>query len=106
MLRDSVTQIKKKVDDTLDICGAALVPKDYLESGIAGLGEEDFLVIFRLLMFSLRVPLEMDVEGLDLSGIDSLNSQIAEQIQERANVKTKKNKKNPQKELHTYNSLF
>ena len=75
---NSVPQLKQCVDTTFDICRDAFIPKDHPEVGISGLGEEDVLVIFWLLLTSPWVPLEMDVNALDLSGIDSWDPKIAE----------------------------
>ena len=35
---DSVTQVKQYVNETLDISGAAVVPKEHPEAGYSGLG--------------------------------------------------------------------
>ena len=80
-LMDTVTDIKYKVDEALDMSGALFTPLDHPESGVPGLGEEDVLVILQPLLFSPRVPLEMDDGGLNLVDIEGLNLQQVERIQ-------------------------
>ena len=45
-LMDTVTDIKHKVDEALDMSGAFVTFQDHLELGVPGLGEEDVQVIF------------------------------------------------------------
>ena len=82
-LTDQVTQVKQHVDETLDICGAVVVPEGDPESGHTGWGEEDVPTIFRPLLHSPQVPLVQEEDELDLSDIDSLDPQIAELIQKK-----------------------
>ena len=42
---DSVAQIKQNVDDTLDICWAAVAPKEHPESGAPGQLGDDVPII-------------------------------------------------------------
>ena len=87
MLMDQVTQVKQQVDETLDICGAAVITEGNSEAGHTGWGEEDVPAIFRPLLHSPQVPLVQEEDELDLSDIDILDSQIAEGIQQKARDK-------------------
>ena len=44
---DKVAQVKQRVDETLDISGAVVIPEDNPEAGYTGLGEEDVPTIFK-----------------------------------------------------------
>ena len=77
----------------MDICETAAAPKEHPESGVPGLEEEDLPILFKPLLSSPRVPLEMDNGGLDLSDIEGLDPQILEKIPEKAMAKAKKNRK-------------
>ena len=57
---DTVTDIKYKVDEALDMSGAIVTSQDYPEAGVLGLGEEDVPMIFQPLLSSPRVLLEID----------------------------------------------
>ena len=105
-LADEVTAIKQRVDEALDMSGAVAACHEHPESRNPGLGEEDVPVIFKPLLSSCRVPMMMDVGGLDLSDIEDLNPQKVYKIQEKTMARAKKNRKIAVKALRTYNSLF
>ena len=105
-LTDSVTQVKQRVDETLDISGAVVVPESNPEAGYTGSGEEDVPIIFKPLLAPPQVPLRQDEDELDLSDIEGLDPQIAELIQEKARAKAALNRKHAKRGLHTYEGLF
>ena len=105
-LLDSVTQVKQRVDETLYICGAVVIPEGNPEAGFSGWGEEDVPAIFRPLLTSPQVPLVQEQDKLDISNIDGLDPQIAELIQEKARSKARLNRKHANRALHTYDGLF
>ena len=72
-LTDEVTAIKQKVDEALDMSGAVVASKEHPITRTLGLGEEDIPVIFKPLLSSSRVTLEMDIGGLDVSDIEGLD---------------------------------
>ena len=103
---DQVTQVKQQVDETLDICGAAVVPEGNPEAGHTNWGDEDVPAIFKPLLHSPQVPLVQEVDELDLSDIVSLDPQITECIQQKARDKAVLNRKHAKQALHTYDALF
>ena len=105
-LRYQFAQVKQHVDETLDICGAAVIPEGNPEAGFSGWGEEDVPAIFRPLLTSPQVPLWQEEDELDLSDIEGLDPQIVELIQEKARVKAALNRKHAKRALHTYEGLF
>merc|ERR1712089_34563 len=66
-LTDQVTQVKQHVDETLDICGAVVIPEGDPELSHTGWGEEDVPAIFRPLLHSHQVPLVQEEDEQDLS---------------------------------------
>ena len=94
------------MDETLDICGAVVIPEGNPEAGFSGWGEENVPAIFRPLLTSPQVPLVQEQDELDLSDIDGLDPQIAELIQEMARAKACLNRKHANGALHTYDGLF
>ena len=105
-LTDQVPQVKQQVDETLDICGAVVIPEGNPEAGHTGWGDEDVPAIFKPLLHSPQVPLVQEVDELDLSDIVSLDPQIAEHIQQKARDKAVLNRKHAKKALYTYDGLF
>ena len=79
-LMDSVTDIKHKVDEALDMIGAVAASQDHPELGVLDLGEEDVPIIFKPLLSSPKVPLAIDNGGLDLSDIEGLTLQQIKRI--------------------------
>ncbi len=94
------------MDETLDICGAVVIPEGNPEAGFSGWGEEDVLAIFRPLLTSPQVPLVQEQDKLDISNIDGLDPQIAELIQEKARAKAHLHREHTNRALHTYDGLF
>ena len=90
----------------MDISGAIVVPDDNPEEGYTGLGEEDVPSVFKPLMIPPQVPIQAEVDELDLSDLEGLDPEIAEIIQEKARVKATKNKKHACRALLTYQGLF
>ena len=73
-LTDHIVQVKQQVDETLDICGAVVVPEGHPEAGVnPGWGEADVPAIFRPLLSSPKVQLEQEDDELDLSDIEGLD---------------------------------
>ena len=102
-LSDSVTQVKQRVEKTLDICGAVVIPEGNPEAGYTGWEEEDVPAIFKPLMVPPQVPIRQEEDELDLTDIEGLDPQIAELIQEKARAKATLNRKHA---VHTYGGLF
>ena len=107
-LLDRVAQVKQSVDDTLDMSGAVVTPEGHPDVGPdPGWGEDYVQAIFRPLLSSPDAPLEQeeDVE-LDPSGIEALDQQVIEHIQQKAREKAVLNREHAYKALNTYDGLF
>ena len=90
----------------MDISGAVVVLDDNPEAGFTGWGEEDVPSVFKPLMVPPQVPIQAEVDELDLSNLESLDSEMAERIQEKARAKAAKNRKHACRALLTYQGLF
>ncbi len=88
------------MDETLDICGAVVIPEGNPEAGFSGWGEEDVPAIFRPLLTSPKVPLEQEQDELDLSDIDGLDPQMKDR--EKAAL----NRGHAEKAIRGRNGLF
>ena len=56
-LGDEITKVKMKMDDTLDNCGAFVVPDDNPEAGYSNWGQETVSAEFK----PLQSPLQVDI---------------------------------------------
>ena len=56
-LGDEITRVKRGMDDTLDSCGAAIVPRDSPEAGYSGWGQETVSAVFRPLQSLAQVEI-------------------------------------------------
>ena len=105
-LTDFVAKVKKHVDETLEISGAVVVPDDNPEDGFTGWGEEDVPSVFKPLMVPPQVPIQAEVDELDLSDLEGLDPEMARVIQEKARAMAAKNRKHARRALTTYQGLF
>ena len=96
------------MDDMLDMCEAVVTPEDHPEAGPnPGWGEEDVPAIFRPLLSSPNMPLKRDeTDELDLSGLEGLDPQVIEYIQDKAREKAALNREYAYEALNTYDGLF
>ena len=94
------------MDETLEISGAAVIPDENPEAGFTGLGEEDVPSVFKPLMVSPQVPIQAEVDELDLPDLEGLDPKMARVIQEKARAKAAKNRKHANRALPTYEGLF
>ena len=107
-LLEKVVQVKQTLDDMLDICEAVVAPEDHPEVGSnPGWGEKDVPAIFRPLLSSPNMLLKHDeTDELDLSGLEGLNLQVIEYIQDKAREKLALSRDYTYEALNTYDGLF
>merc|ERR1711867_384351 len=87
-LLDKIVEVKQKVDDTPDMSKAVIAPVSHPDAApYPGWGEDDVPAIFRPLLISPEVTLELEEEELDLSDIDNLPPEVVEHIQMKARGK-------------------
>ena len=90
----------------MESSGAAAVPSDNPKAGFTGWGEEDVPSVFKPQMIPPQVPIQAEVDELDLSDLEGLDPKMAEKIQEKARAKAAKNRKHACRALTTYQDLF
>ena len=106
-LLDTIVEVKQKVDDTLDMSKAVVAPVGHPDAAPnPGWGEDDVPAIFRPLLLSPEVTLELEEEELDLSDIDNLPPEVMEHIQMKAREKAALNRGHAEKAIRARNSLF
>ena len=106
-LLDRLVEVKQEVDDTLDMIKAVIAPVGYPDvAPNPGWGEDDVPAIFRPLLLSPEVTLELEEEELDLSDIDNLPPEVMEHIQMKAREKAALNRGHAEKAIRARNSLF
>ena len=69
-LRDAVTRVKMQVDDTLDSCGAVVIPDDDPEAGYSGWGEEAVSAVFKPLQSPPQIDIQTKDDELQLDDLD------------------------------------
>ena len=105
-LTDFLARVKQRVDETLEISGAVVVPDDNPEAGFIGWGEEDVPSVFKPLLVPPQVSIRQEHDELDLSDVEGLDPEMARVIQEKARAKAAKNRKHANRALTTYEGLF
>ena len=87
-LRDVVTRVKIKVDDTLDSSEAVFVLDDDPEAGYSGWGEEAVSAVFKPLQSPPQIDIKTEDDELKLDDL-YLDPDTLLTIQERAKAKGK-----------------
>ena len=90
-LRDVVTRVKIKVDDTLDSSEAFFVLDDDPEAGYSGWGEEAVSAVFKPLQSPTQIDIKTEDDEPQHNDFD-LNSDTVLMIKERAKAILDKNK--------------
>ena len=104
-LRDEIGKVKWEMDDTLDSCGAVVLPRDNPEAGYSSWGQETVSVVFRPLQSPPQVEIAAEVDKLELLDLE-LDPAMVETIQERVRAKLKTNKVHAKKAVAYSNGLF
>ena len=77
------------MDDNLDMSKAVIALVGHPDVGPnPGWGEENVLAMFRPLLSSPKVTLELEEDELDLSGVEGLSQEVIDHIQIKAGEKS------------------
>ena len=105
-LGDVITKVKQEVDDTLDGCGAVVVPRQHLSEGFTGWGQETVPALFKPLQCSPQINIREENPELFLDDLDHLDQATKDTIQERCKAKLDANKEHALKALAFSQGLF
>ena len=105
-LGDVITKVKQEVDDTLDGCGAVVVPREHPSAGFTGWGQETVPALFKPLLCSPQINVREESPELFLDDLDHLDQATKDTIQERCKAKLDANKQHAEKALAFSQGLF